>query len=167
MNGFLVTAIGAGLAALLVMPAVAAPLVPPAEAARDGDHLTVQVRRGGGGGGGGGRSFGGGGGGGGGRSFGGGGGGGGRSFAPPSGRSFAGPGRRVVVGPGISGGGPVVSGRSAGGPRPWRRGRYYGWGPGFYFYDGYYYGNCGWLLQQARLTGSTYWYVRYEQCRIG
>jgi hypothetical protein len=48
-----------------------------------------------------------------------------------------------------------------------RHGRHQTWGPGisFYFYDGYYYGDCGWLRRRARVTGSPYWWRRYRQCR--
>jgi hypothetical protein len=48
-----------------------------------------------------------------------------------------------------------------------RRGRRYGWGPGisFYFSDGYYYGNCGWLKRRAIVTGSPIWWQRYHRCR--
>jgi len=53
----------------------------------------------------------------------------------------------------------------AGGDR--RRGTRYVWGPGlaFYFYDGFYHGDCSWLRRKARETGSRYWRHRYEQCR--
>ncbi|MBS0243435.1 MAG: hypothetical protein JSS20_14755 [Proteobacteria bacterium] len=47
------------------------------------------------------------------------------------------------------------------------RGRHYGWGPGFYFYDGYYHGNCGWLKRRAEETRSHVWWKRYRQCREG
>ena len=48
-----------------------------------------------------------------------------------------------------------------------RRGRRYGWGPGisFYFSDGYYYGNCGWLKRRAIVTRSPIWWQRYHRCR--
>jgi hypothetical protein len=48
-----------------------------------------------------------------------------------------------------------------------RRGTRYTWGPGlvFYFYDGFYHGDCSWLRRKARETGSRYWRQRYEQCR--
>lgn len=48
-----------------------------------------------------------------------------------------------------------------------RRGRSYAWGPGFtfYFYDGYYYGDCQWLRRRAIATGSRYWWQRFRQCR--
>lgn len=48
-----------------------------------------------------------------------------------------------------------------------RRGRRYSWGPGlsFWFYDGYYYGDCDWLRRRAVTTGSRYWWTRYRQCR--
>jgi hypothetical protein len=47
-----------------------------------------------------------------------------------------------------------------------RHGRHYGWGPGigFYFYDGYYYGDCEWLHRRAIVTGSRYWWYRYRRC---
>jgi hypothetical protein len=48
-----------------------------------------------------------------------------------------------------------------------RYGRRYAWGPGisFWFYDGYYYGDCEWLRRRAVVTGSRYWWRRYRQCR--
>lgn len=48
-----------------------------------------------------------------------------------------------------------------------RRGTRYVWGPGlaFYFYDGFYHGDCAWLRRKARETGSSYWRRRYERCR--
>lgn len=41
------------------------------------------------------------------------------------------------------------------------------WGPGalFYFYDGYYHGDCNWLRRKAVATGSRYWWQRHRQCR--
>ncbi|MEZ5854704.1 MAG: hypothetical protein R3D67_08120 [Hyphomicrobiaceae bacterium] len=45
------------------------------------------------------------------------------------------------------------------------RGRHYGWGPGFYFYDGHYHGDCSWMRQRAKRTGSSVWWRRYRQCR--
>ena len=46
------------------------------------------------------------------------------------------------------------------------RGTRYLWGGlPFYFYDGYYHGDCGWLRRRAEATGSRYWWVRYRQCR--
>ena len=47
------------------------------------------------------------------------------------------------------------------------RGRRTSWGGDylFYFYDGYYHGNCAWLKQRYRETGARYWLRRYEQCR--
>ncbi|MBA4132356.1 MAG: hypothetical protein C0519_13145 [Hyphomicrobium sp.] len=47
-----------------------------------------------------------------------------------------------------------------------RRGHRYLWGPGlgFYFYDGYYYGDCDWLERRALATGSAYWWDRYNRC---
>ncbi|MBS0240866.1 MAG: hypothetical protein JSS20_01730 [Proteobacteria bacterium] len=44
-------------------------------------------------------------------------------------------------------------------------GRRYGWGPGFWFYDGFYWGDCNWLYRRAIETGSDYWWDRYQQCR--
>ena len=48
-----------------------------------------------------------------------------------------------------------------------RRGVRFYWGPGaeFWFYDGYYHGDCTWLRRKARATGSRYWWTRYRQCR--
>jgi hypothetical protein len=48
-----------------------------------------------------------------------------------------------------------------------RFGRHIFWGPSvdFYYYDGYYYGNCEWLRERAVYTGSHYWWRRYELCR--
>jgi hypothetical protein len=48
-----------------------------------------------------------------------------------------------------------------------RRGTRYSWGPGaiFYFYDGFYHGDCDWLRRKAQQTGSSYWRARYRQCR--
>lgn len=48
-----------------------------------------------------------------------------------------------------------------------RRGVRYSWGPGaeFFFYDGYYHGDCSWLRRKANATGSRYWWQRYRQCR--
>lgn len=48
-----------------------------------------------------------------------------------------------------------------------RHGRRHSWAPGFtfWFYDGYYYGDCSWLRRKARETGSAYWWRRYRQCR--
>jgi hypothetical protein len=46
------------------------------------------------------------------------------------------------------------------------RGTRYLWGGlPFYFYDGYYHGDCGWLRRRAEATGSRYWWIRYRQCR--
>lgn len=47
------------------------------------------------------------------------------------------------------------------------RGRHYGWGPGFYFFNGYYHGNCAWLRHKARETGARVWWHRYRRCRAG
>lgn len=48
-----------------------------------------------------------------------------------------------------------------------QRGQRFNWSPGiaFWFYDGYYYGDCDWLRRKARETGSAYWLRRYRQCR--
>lgn len=53
------------------------------------------------------------------------------------------------------------------GDRPWMAGRRYSWGPGvgFYFWNGYYYGDCRWLRRRAIETGSAYWWRRYRLCR--
>ena len=47
------------------------------------------------------------------------------------------------------------------------RGTRHVWGPGveFWFYDGYYYGDCDWLREKAMDTGSRYWRTRYRLCR--
>lgn len=75
---------------------------------------------------------------------------------------------------------PVVRDRNVGadrrvdGPRGDRRSGHRGahrgtrhvWGGlSFYFYDGYYHGDCGWLRRRAQATGSRYWWIRYRQCR--
>ena len=43
--------------------------------------------------------------------------------------------------------------------------------PGFDYYDagygydyGYGYNDCGWLLERAQYTGSSYWWRRYRAC---
>lgn len=48
------------------------------------------------------------------------------------------------------------------------RGTRYVWGDGgeYWFYDGYYHGNCAWLLERAEETGSSYWRRRYRLCRV-
>ena len=49
-----------------------------------------------------------------------------------------------------------------------RRGTRYSWGGlggVFYFYDGYYHGDCSWLRRKAVSTGSRYWWQRFRQCR--
>lgn len=33
-----------------------------------------------------------------------------------------------------------------------------------YYYDNYYYDDCGWLYRRAIRTGSPYWWRRYEEC---
>lgn len=47
------------------------------------------------------------------------------------------------------------------------RGTRFYWGPGaeFYFFDGFYHGDCSWLRRKAAQTGSNYWRLRYRQCR--
>ena len=46
------------------------------------------------------------------------------------------------------------------------RGTRYVWGGlPFFFYDGYYHGDCSWLKRRYRETGSSYWLARYRQCR--
>lgn len=62
---------------------------------------------------------------------------------------------------------PRYGGRAAGSGRPWLGGRRYLWAPGltFYFYNGYYYGDCNWLRRRALATGSRYWWQRYRRCR--
>jgi hypothetical protein len=84
--------------------------------------------------------------------------------------------------PGHGGGRPGHGGGKPGGWKPgdwkhgnWkhrphhirRHGRHIYWGSGldFYYYDGYYYGNCEWLRERAIYTGSRYWWRRYELCR--
>lgn len=66
-------------------------------------------------------------------------------------------------------GGDVILRGGRDGDRPWRSGRRYTWGPGaqFYFWNGYYYGDCRWLLRRAEVTGSRYWWRRYRLCRAG
>ncbi len=53
------------------------------------------------------------------------------------------------------------------GDRRHHRGTRFNWGPGaiFYFYDGYYHGDCAWLRRKAVATGSSYWWRRYRLCR--
>ena len=47
-----------------------------------------------------------------------------------------------------------------------RHGRHLYWGGlDYYYYEGYYYGDCEWLKERAVYTGSLYWWRRYEQCR--
>jgi hypothetical protein len=65
----------------------------------------------------------------------------------------------------------VIRDRNVGGSRHverrgHHRGTRYLWGGlPFYFYDGYYHGDCGWLRRRAEATGSRYWWIRYRQCR--
>lgn len=79
------------------------------------------------------------------------------------------PGPRPGHGPGPGIGHGPRPGWGPGPGRPWRP--YYGgtrylWGGlPFYFYDGYYYGDCRWLRRRAEATGSSYWWTRYRQCR--
>jgi hypothetical protein len=51
--------------------------------------------------------------------------------------------------------------------RRFHRGKRHVWGPGveFWFYDGYYHGDCDWLREKANDTGSRYWWTRYRLCR--
>ena len=69
----------------------------------------------------------------------------------------------------ISGGQRNQTIRRAGGDRDngHHRGTRYAWGDGyvFWFYDGYYHGDCAWLRRKAAETGSSYWLRRYRQCR--
>ena len=47
------------------------------------------------------------------------------------------------------------------------RGTRYVWGGSdFWFYDGYYHGNCAWLRERWEETGSSYWRRRYRLCRL-
>ena len=63
---------------------------------------------------------------------------------------------------------PDVGGGGRGGNRPWRAGRQHNWGGSpFYFWNGYYYGDCQWLKRRAAATGSRYWLRRYRLCRAG
>ena len=55
--------------------------------------------------------------------------------------------------------------RRGDGNRGYRGTRYLWGGLPFFFYDGYYHGDCGWLRRKARETGSSYWLRRYRQCR--
>ena len=46
-------------------------------------------------------------------------------------------------------------------------GRHFGrFGPDIFVYGGgdYGYGDCGWLRRQAVITGSPYWWRRYQDC---
>jgi len=71
-------------------------------------------------------------------------------------------------------GGGGYAGGYRGGGGYYHGGGYYGGGRGtrylwgglpFFFYDGYYHGDCGWLHERAEVTGSPYWYHRYHLCR--
>ena len=45
-------------------------------------------------------------------------------------------------------------------------GRYFRYYPGIFAYGAYsYYDECDWLWRKARITGSPYWWRRYEECR--
>jgi hypothetical protein len=47
-----------------------------------------------------------------------------------------------------------------------RRGTRYVWGSlPFYYYDGFYHGDCSWLRRKVRETGSSYWRTRLQKCR--
>ena len=63
----------------------------------------------------------------------------------------------------------VARPRTRGPAKGYRRGTRYSWGPGveFWFYNGYYYGDCSWLRRRAVATGSQYWWRRYRLCRAG
>ena len=53
------------------------------------------------------------------------------------------------------------------GPGHWHgHHRWWGYGvyPAFYGGDYYYGGGCGWLHRKAVVTGSPYWWSRYETC---
>ena len=61
-----------------------------------------------------------------------------------------------------------VRGRNRRGDDGDRRGERFNFGGlAFYFYDGYYHGDCGYLRRKARETGSYYWQRRYRLCREG
>ncbi len=47
------------------------------------------------------------------------------------------------------------------------RGTRFYWGSGgeFWFFDGFYHGDCQWLRRKAVQTGSQYWWRRFRQCR--
>ena len=159
------------LSSTLIASAFAAALfVAPAMAA-DG-------KPGGGGGGGGSHAAHSGGGGGGGMKSSGGGGGGGSKALSNQGRVSGGSARSVTRNSGavinqnrtvirdrnLSGSRHVDGNRRRGGDG--HRGTRYLWGGlPFYFYDGYYHGDCGWLRRRAEATGSRYWWIRYRQCR--
>jgi hypothetical protein len=75
---------------------------------------------------------------------------------------------------------PGRSGRVAGkdwdGGKNWDRGNHHGsksrhgknfrrYGPDIFVYGGGYgYGDCAWLRRQAVITGSPYWWQRYQDC---
>ena len=124
----------------------------------------------GGGGGGGSAKAGGGGGGGSAKASGGGGGGGARASGGGNRGAVTSGGNRQSSGRPSGGDGArrvVRSGGDRGGDRGERRGKRFSWGDGFdfYFYDGYYHGDCSWLRRRYRETGSAYWLARYRQCR--
>lgn len=64
----------------------------------------------------------------------------------------------------------IYGGWNGGWNRGYRR-RHYGYrrfyGPGVYFGTGYGYRSCGYLRRRAVVTGSRYWWRRYQQCRYG
>lgn len=75
--------------------------------------------------------------------------------------------RRIVRGGGGREGSNTIRRGRPIAERQVHRGTRYNWGPGaiFYFYDGYYHGDCAWLRRKAISTGSEYWRRRYRQCR--
>ncbi len=56
-------------------------------------------------------------------------------------------------------------GRRDGNEGRFRGTRYLYGGLPFYFYDGFYHGDCGWLRRRYEATGSLYWRQRFRQCR--
>lgn len=70
----------------------------------------------------------------------------------------------------------TITVQKKGDDRRWRTGRdrahvmsgkRHMWAPGisFYFSDGYYYGECGWLKTRAMRNNSPIWWDRYRRCR--
>jgi len=60
----------------------------------------------------------------------------------------------------------IVGGRNGGRGYGNRRGTRFVFGElPFYYYDGYYHGDCSWLRRKANATGSVYWRQRLRQCR--